>query len=277
MFHRFVPAVSLHIALVALTAAPAIAAPPTADQLLASMLAAAGSDEFGSLGVLKLTVDEQETASDGSTTTNSWVAHVDSGNLDNSRLELPGQIVVVRNQENAWASVGGALDDRQQTPLMARGTVNQKVFPLLLPFSLKMKGVSLGDVGESSFEGTPTWGVTVRFPRGFFITPSMETAWRLEVDRDSGRLLAADVLPPQSMREIVSEGLRYQTLQWRETGEAEVPSKLLMQGIDFHRIPNGHVRITTVASEVEGPFDPTLFVSPDRLEKLEEGDLPDGP
>ncbi len=267
---------SLALLVLVLAAASGWAAPPSSDQLLSLMLAGAGGDDdFGALGVLALSVTEEETMSDGSTDTGAWQGFVYSRNLDNMRLELPGQIVVVRNQDQAWASVGGQLDERPQTPRMARGTVNQKLFPLLLPFSLTMDGVVLREISASSFEGTPTWRATVVLPAGFMTSPSMGAPWRLEVARDSGRLLAAEVLPPDSMREVAGEGLRYQTIGWKEVDGAKVPSKVLLEGIDFNRNPNGHVRITTISSEVRGAFDPRLFVNPSRLEDIEEGEIPE--
>lgn len=274
MFHR---SVALLVPLVVLAAASGWAAPPTPDQLLDLMLTGAGGgDDFAAVGVLALSVNEEETMSDGSTDTGSWQSYVYTGNLDNMRLELPGQIVVVRNQDQAWASVGGKVDDRPQTPRMARGTVDQKLFPLLLPFSLTMEGVALRDISASSFEGTPSWRATVVLPTGFMASPSMGGApWRLEVARDGGRLLAAEVLPPDNMRQVAGEGLRYQAIGWQEIGAAKVPSKVLLEGIDFNRNRNGHVRITTIESKVRGPFDPTLFVNPSRLEDIEEGEIPE--
>lgn len=247
------------------------AAAPEPAALLQGMLEAAGGMEaFQQLGVLEFTVTSEETTSGGQQRNRVWTAYVDAATLANMRLELPGEIVIARNGDTAWATQQGVLDERPQTPKMAQATLNQRLFPLLLPFTLAMDGVRLGDVFETSFEGVPAWRVAVTFPRNFFITPSMETSWYLHVRQDDGSLIAAEFMPPEDIRQVAAEGVRYRALKHATLGSGvQVPVQLLLDGIDAYGSPNGHVRVTKLQVRVRGPFDPTLFLHPDRLAAIE--------
>lgn len=249
-----------------------IAAPPDAATLLTGMLDAAGGMEaFQQLGVLEITLTEEETTTGGRKINRVSTAYVDATTLTNLRLELPGEIVIARNGDTVWATRQGTLDERPQTPKMARATLNQRLFPLLLPHSLTIDGVRLGDVFETSFEGVPVWRVAVTFPRNFFVAPSMETTWHLHVRQDDGSLMTAEFMPPQEIRQVANEGIRYRALTHTTLGSgAQLPVQVLLDGIDALGSPTGHVRVTKIQIRVRGPFEPALFLHPDRLAAIED-------
>ncbi|HOC43304.1 MAG TPA: hypothetical protein PKJ99_09875 [Thermoanaerobaculales bacterium] len=255
-----------------LVPAVAPAGPPEAAALLDGMLQAAGGIEaFRDLGVLEIALTEEETTADGTPHSRRATAYLDARTLSSLRLELPGDVVVARHGGNGWSTRAGAPDERPQASRMAVGTLNQRLFPLLLPFTATMEGVRLGAVNETSFEGVPAWRVAVSFPEGFFIAPSMSTTWYLHIRKDSGALLAAEFLPPPSVREVRSEGIRYRVLKHGAIGAGtQLPVQVLLDGIDLNGSPTGHVRITKMQVTVRGPFDPSLFLHPLELQALED-------
>lgn len=251
---------------------PSFAAAPDADALIEGMVdAAGGMQAFRELGVLEITLTEEETAADGSQRNRQSTAYLDARTLTDMRLDLPGEIVVARNGSNVWATRAGAIDDRPQTTKMALATINQRLFPLLLPFTLTMDGVRPGEVLETSFEGEPAWRMAVTFKDDFFVTPSMATTWYVHVAKKDGRLLSAEFFPPPGVREVRSEGIRYRVLKQTTIGaNSQLPVQVLLDGIDVHGSPTGHVRVTKMQVRLRGPFDLTLFLNPLQLEALED-------
>jgi hypothetical protein len=218
---------------------------PTPAAVVEQMLeSAGGSDAFTRLGVLEFAIDQEETLSDGERISTHFVAY----------------------------TIGsGELDTRPQTPRMAVGTIHQKLFPLLLPFSIAMGGVHVNKVVPSTFEDQPVWLLTVVFDRNFFVSPSMNTEWLLTVRRSDHTVVAAEFLPPVEFRKVTTEGVRYRYLQHATIDGVRLPTQVLLDGIDFDRVENGHVRVTKIKPSVRGPFEAELFVDPRRLELLEGG------
>jgi hypothetical protein len=251
------------------TAVPA--GPPEAGALLDGMLKAAGGlQSFRDLGVIEIVLTEEETAADGTQRNRRATAYVDATTLSNLRLELPGEVVVARRGTDGWSTRAGVPDDRPQGSRMAVGTLNQRLFPLLLPFTATMDGVQFGAVNETSFEGQPAWRVAVSFPEGFFIAPSMATTWHLHINKDTGALLAAEFLPPPGVQDVRSEGIRYRVLKQAPIGTGTLlPVQVLLDGIDLAGSPTGHVRVTKMQTTVRGPYDPKLFLHPVELQALE--------
>jgi len=256
-------------------AVPVSAAPPSPEQLVDDVVEAAGGHAaLAKLGTVRFGVEEQETLADGRQFQTLLDLTVYMPNPDNARLEFRNGATVVRNEGDSWALVKGELDERPQAARMSRGTVNQKVFPMLLPFSLEMDGVTLGEVRASTRKGRATWQAEIVIPPGFFLAPSMSGgSWALEVDQETSELLAVAVVPPETMQEVVDEGMRYTILRTTTVEGVRLPTQILMEGITVAGGPTGHNRIVTIEPEVIGAFDPTLFVNPERLEAIEEGDL----
>jgi len=233
--------------------------------------AAGGRDAFARLGVVEFAVEQEETLSDGERISSRMIAHVVSSDLDTARIALSDTVVVASHDGKGWATNDGEPDTRPQTPRMAVGTIHQKLFPLLLPFSLAMEGVHVNEVVAATFEDQPVWQLTVVFDRMFFVSPSMNTDWLLTVRRSDNMLLSAEFLPPVEFRKVSTEGVRYRYLQHATLEGVRLPAQVLLDGIDFDRVENGHVRVTKIKSSVYGPFDAELFVDPRRLELLEGG------
>lgn len=249
------------------------ASTPDAENIIKRVIDAAGGPEaFAGIGVLEMAVSQEETHSDGTSTKREYTVFVDTTDLGNLRLELPDGVVVGANGPDGWATKNGDLDERPQTSYMARGTLNQTVFPLLLPFSLEMSGVWAKDVVEIDWEGSEAWALILPFAKGFFASPAMTTTWRVVVAKDDASILAVDFLPPVEYQKVQMEGIRYRFLKSERVNGATIPTQILLDGITLQGVENGHVRVTKIELKARGPWDPTLFLNPQKLEELEQLD-----
>lgn len=257
------------------TAGAVSAATPTAEALVAQAVDAAQSGtDMNGLDIIRLGIHMEETTSDGATETRDYTALFHGSGVENSRVELSHDVTLALSGTTAWAMIRGELDTRPQTPVMAAGTIRQTVFPLLLPYSLRMEGVNLdAAVAETSFDGTPAWVIHISFDTGFFAAPSMVVPWRVFFSRENHQVLGADYLPPTEYRNIIDEGIRYRILKRQDVGGVSVPAQVLMDGIDFNGVENGHVRVTKVTAETTGPLDLSLFISPEAADRMEAGEF----
>jgi len=255
-----------------LTLAAPVMATPSGEALIDLAMAAAGGETaFSKLGVLQFEISEQENLLDGTIKKNNSKAFVDATNITNIRLELGSDIILARNGNDAWANIKGELDERVQTPKRVLGTTNQKLVPILMPFSLKGDRITYSNIIESSFGGEKTWKMTVNFPANFFTSPSMNSPWRLHFSQANRRLLAAEVFPPIEYAKVLNEGMRYTVLRYKKINGVDLPAEILLDGIGANGIENGHTRIIRLETSIRGPFEPALFMHPDKLEALEEG------
>jgi len=242
-------------------------------EIVERMIAAAGGEAFASLGILELEVTEEETRNDGTQTGTSYKLLVDTSNLNNLRMDLPGDTVVAATEGGGWSTTAGALDDRPQASTRAQTTLNQKVFRLLLPFSLKMDGVWLKEVRESATsDGREVWVIAIPFTKGFFTSPVMATTWILVVAKDDYSLISIEFAPAPAYRDVSPVGIRYRVLKEVGLEGASVIEQMLSVGINSRYQESGATRVTRIKPSVHGPWDPTLFLSPARLEALEKDD-----
>jgi len=266
--HRRAIALVLYIAL--LSTVSAEAETTAADIVDRTVRAAGGMEAFQALGVLEIDVAEEETRTDGTANAKTYVAYVDTTNLTNLRLELGTNVVLACHSGVGWATVAGEIDSRPLAPRMATGTLRQRLFPLLLPFSLKMDGLTLGKATEYTFEGEPVWRIKVTFDANFFAAPIMVTTWEFMIRRSDHALLAAEFLPPPKFRKAQKEGVRYRPLTQDKVGGVTLSKQLLVTGIDLNGIENAHVRIVKMEPRSRGPYEPALFLDPAMLEQLDE-------
>lgn len=259
------------IALAFLTPPVAAQEMPDASEILDKMIAAAGGEAFANLGILELEVAVEETRNDGTRSVRAFAATVDTSNLDNMRMELPDEVVVATNKRGGWSTTANVIDDRPQVPKMARLTINQSLFPLLLPYSLQMEGVWLKEVRETTLEGRDVWVISIPFSKGFFANPVMETTWILVVAKDDYSIVTLEFAPAPAFSDVSPVGVRYRILTKQEIDGAMVAKQVLAVGINSQYQESGANRVTKIASKVR-PWDPTLFLSPVQLDALEEED-----
>jgi len=246
---------------------------PDAKVIVERVIAAAGGEAFASLGVLELEVTEEETRNDGSRTGKSYKLLVDTSNVNNLRMELPGDVVVAATEGGGWSTTAGALDDRPQASTLARTSLNQKAFRFLLPFSLEMDGVWVKEVRESTTsDGREVWVVAIPFTKGFFTSPVMTTTWIMVVAKDDYSLISIEFAPAPAYREVSPVGIRYRVLKQMDLEGASVVEQMLAVGINSRYQESGATRVTKIKPSVRGPWDPTLFLSPAQLATLEKDD-----
>jgi hypothetical protein len=262
----------LSLILIVPTVSIASDAVPDAQTLIEKMIEAAGGGAFHRLGVIEIRALEEET-SGGKRTKFRYAGFLDTTNqiMGNLRVEIDNGVVLGCNRNLCWATRNGVVDERPQAPRLAGGSIRQRLFPLLLPFSLKMDGV----VPESTvrvgyFEGEEVYQLALNFKAMFFAAPIMSATWHLVVRRDDFELISAEFLPPEEYRGVQKEGVRYRYLQRTELEGIKLPTRVLLDGIDLTRTPNGHVRVVTLEPTVRGPAEPALFVDPQELEEIEE-------
>ncbi len=239
--------------------------------LVDRMLAAAGEDAFRALGVLQAEVSEEETTSGGDTSSRRYTAYLHTANMDNLRIELGNSVVLACYRGDGWATTDGQLDTRPQAPRLAAASLRQRLFPLFLPFSLRMDGVVLGEAAAGTFEGEEVYQLAVTFEEMFFASPVMAGTWHLVVRRSDLGLMSAEFLPPPDLRRAETEGVRYRALRHADVDGVRLSAEVLLDGIDLRRAPTGHVRLAKLETKVRGPFEPALFMHPEELERLEQG------
>ena len=260
------------LALVLVTPFAVAADLPTAEEIIAHVIEAAGGEAFASLGILELQVSEEKTRNDGSSDTASYTLIVDTSNLNNMRMEYPGDVVIARTAGGGWSTTKGVVDDRPQTSVMASKTLNQRAFTLLLPYSLQMEGVRGTEVREGVVDGRDVWVIAVPFVKGFFVSPVMTTTWILVVAKDDYSIVSLEFAPAPEYRDVSPLGIRYRILKQTELDGAKIPEQLLAVGINFQYLESGATRVTKIQPSIREGWDATLFVSPERLEALEEDD-----
>lgn len=244
---------------------------PDPKEILEKVIAAAGGEAFAALGILELEVTEEEIRNDGTQSGKSFTLIVDTSNLDNLRMELPGEVVVAASKGGGWSTTANVLDDRPQVSKMARQTINQSAFSLLLPFSLQMEGVWLNEVRETQLDGRDVWVITLPFSKGFFVSPVMETTWILVVAKDDYSIHSLEFAPAPAFADVSPVGVRYRILKMKEIDGATIVEQMLATGINSQYQESGANRVTRMVLKVR-PWDPTLFLSPAQLEALEEDD-----
>jgi hypothetical protein len=243
---------------------------PTPEEVVQRATAALGGGGFSELGVLKLEISEEQVRNDGTSSSNAYTMFVDSAGLSSVRMELEGDVVVARNGGTGWSTSKGEFDERPQTSRMAKTTLNQSLFPLLVPYSLVMDGVWLKEVTETTWDGQEAWAVHIPFAKGFFTSPVLTTTWRVVFDKEDFTLLGMDFLPALEFRDVQPMGVRYRYLKYDDIDGVKIPSQVLAVGINLEGYESGANRITRIGISKFGPWQPRMFLSPKQLEALEE-------
>lgn len=245
--------------------------PPDPQEIVDRAISAAGGEVFAELGVLELEVSQEEVRNDGHQAVTTYKVMVDTGNLRNIRVEFGDDTVVAKNTSGGWSTTAGALDDRPQASKMATLTINQMIFPLLLPHSLAMPGVYFDEVREAEVDGRAAWVISVPFVKGFFRNPVMETTWVLVVAKDDFSILSLEFAPAPAYRDVSPVGVRYRIFKTQEIEGATIAEQTLATGINWQYQESGSSRFTQIKAKTR-PWDATLFLSPAQIAALEARD-----
>jgi hypothetical protein len=259
----------LCLVLLLAVSAPAAQTPAPQAVLDGMLEAAGGADAFHQLGLLKLQYTNEETTRDGTPSKVSFTGFASTIDLQSLRVEMPGDIVVVKNGEGGWATMKGKVDTRPQTPTMARTTTHFHLLPLMFPFSLTMDGLQLSDVEPGTFEGEPVWRMTLTFPSRFFNNPVMDVPWTVYASKKDGSFVAAEYVPPSDYAKIAVEGMRFRYTKLQTVNGVRLPSQALLEALDIHGVPSAHVSIVNLEVSSEA-WDSTIFIDPDTLESMDD-------
>ncbi len=272
--------ICLAIATIAALASPLQAGDvPTPSELVDRMIDAAGGTKCLHGTVFAMRINEEETNAEGTTQTSRANMFVNGSNLVQRRMPMGSALVLGHDGKTGWATKGGALDDRPQTPTMAAGTLNQKSFVVLLPFSLRFPDVSANAVESTTWEGKQAWTLKVTFAKGFFVSPVLNTEWEIIVDKQNYEILAAQFLPPASFGEVLAEGMRFTYLTRQDVSGAKIAKDMLVVGIEPTSpeadqepifVETNHVRVVKVLIKLLETPELTLFMHPNTLQKLED-------
>jgi hypothetical protein len=215
-------------------------------------------------------VSENEKLPDGTGNKTVFDAYVDTS-LMNSRIEWPKRVVTVRNGDTGWATVNGQLDKRQQTPRMVPAINHKKLMPLLLPFTLQMDGITLGETAaESQLGHTPAYRFPIKMRALFFDTPFISDQWQVFFAREDSRFLSAGYLPVEKYIDVQPEGMQYRVLETQEIQGVTLPKVVQVEGLDKNGRTNRHGRTAQITAEVLNEPNPALFIHPEKLKALEE-------
>jgi len=247
---------------------------PDVSRTVNRMIAAnGGRAALHKLGVVKLTVQNEETTSDGKRHVSRDTLYVNLDGLGQMRLEMGNGVVMATSGQSSWAEIRGQLDSRRQTPMMVGKTLHTRAFPLLLPFSLEMPGVHVKEMEKAKFNGKPAKKLLIDFAPGFFLNPILNTTWEVLVRPADGRFLAAQLFPPEKYRKVMGEGTRYRVLKWHKVGQVELPADILTIGVSGAGEETGHVRTSKITIDVIGRPSKPLFLSPEKIRAFDEGDI----
>ncbi len=249
---------------------PLSATTPAEKTIDASIEAAGGWKTFEALGVLKMKIRETNFASDGAKTTNLTTAYVDT-TLSNSRLEMPNNLVIVRNGDTGWATFGGKLDKRQNTPRMAPGTCRQKLMHLLLPFSLKLKGQTFSKPSQTSFDGQKMTKIDMTVADLFFQNPLVSKSWELFFPSDASKAPVARFMPVPQFNQAKAYGMEIHVEKRVRVKGVLLPSEIRVNLIDSAGKIQPQRRSVSIEYTVLDDPGLGLFLSPEALKDLEEG------
>jgi len=237
--------------------------------------AAGGRRAMDGLGYLQSVVKEEETLASGRIENRSFTSLVRTEGFSGMHVDIGNDTSLYCNPKKAWAMRNGELDARPQTPRYARGSIYERLLPILAPFFVEWPGVFVEGVDEGEWERQAVWELRVLFPKNFFFSAVLTTTWTYIVRQSDGRLLAMEVYPQERFRKVLEEGYRYRLSSFTELEGVSLPKRILVEGLDFDGVENGHFKIIALEHRLLDGIDPILFVDPAEIEALDESDFPD--
>lgn len=252
----------------------ALAATTAKSQADQAMAAWGGQQAFKSLGIMKFVVTESDSLPDGTQQSTTFTLYYDTETTQR-RLELPeGDVVIVSDHASGWATSGGQLDDRAQTSHLAPRFINNKLLPVILPFSMTLQGVGFPTQKQpqaTHFQGAPANRLDFSVPTNFFNTPLVNTRWAVFTGKDEHNYLGAEFLPVPGYEATKSQGMRFHVTKTTEIDGVRFCSEIAIDSIDSAGKPTGNRRTMKIRASVVREPSPALFLHPDTVRAIEEG------
>ena len=243
--------------------------------------AAGGWDAYKKLGILKVTVNQEEITQEGKMSKNETIYVIGSPGPTPGRIEIPASGVVAGDDGNGgWALMRGRPDSRPGTIVMIRRLIQSSVFAAALPFSLKWEAVTVAEVQPAVNKGTPVWRMTLDFGRAFFWSPQAASRWTIDVDRKTWQIVGAESPATDLGQGIKADGLRFTWSKPVKLGGITLQTEERVIGLDENGLEKSHTRTRTMAFEIlPDELAPKLFgnpIPPDQRPRLPVGQPPSG-
>jgi hypothetical protein len=252
--------------LVAATAmAQKSATPPAPDALLKRACDAAGGLEaFNRLGILAIASKSEEVSQEGEVTTTLRTNFFAAPGPLPGRFEYPEKKVVAADDgTGGWAVINQMPDSRFGTKFKVQRSLATTLFPMLLPFSLTWKDVTLQGVKPAQLDGRPVWQLAVELPRNFFESPQISTSWTVSFDRSTGLVVRAESPFTDLGKGVTADGMRYTRMEPVKVGGVTFYKQQKVAGLDEVGQEKIHNRIDHLQYHVVPATEATkLFANP---------------
>ncbi len=239
--------------------------PPTPTAAIARACDAAGGlAGFKQLGVLQLQIRREEVTQEGTVTdTSKTISFLAPGPTPGRTEDPQSKVIAGDDGSGGWALVNGKPDPRPATAYMVKRLLTTELFPLFLPFSLTWDGVTVSGVTPAQVGGRAVWRLAVSLTPTFFHTPQISTSWKVDLDRRSFALVAAESQATDLGKGLTADGMRF---SWREpltVRSVRLSGYQRIVGLDEVGREKSHSRIDHIAYKVLPASDAArLFANP---------------
>ncbi len=249
----------------ATTAAQQKASPPSPETAVKRACDAVGGLEaFKRLGIVAIVTKSEEVTQEGEVTTslrNNYL--VPPGPLP-GRFELPQQQVIAADDgTGGWAVINQKPDTRYATTFKVQRSLQTELFPMLLPFSLTWKLVTIQAVKAAELKGHPVWELKVVLPRSFFDNPQISPNWTVWLDRGSFAVVQAESPFTDLGKGVTADGMRYTWQNPIKIGDVTFYKEQKITGLNELGQEKAHSKIEHLQYHVIPTTEaPKLFSNP---------------
>ena len=248
---------------------------PTANNIVDRAISAAELESsMAEHDMIRLAIHQEETTSDGTSHASDVTALIHGANLENTRVELGQGISLVLNNSDAWAMIGRSA--RHPRPDATDGCRNHPTDPVPAVAALfpAHGGRPTRRGHRRQLRRNPGLGDRRRLHAGVLLGAR---AWS-RPGRSSSVARTTSCSAPSSCRTWSTSPASTRAFgivisRRQDIGGISLAAQVLLDGIDFNGVENGHVRVTKMTAKTAGPLDLSLFIHPEEQERLDSGDV----
>jgi len=212
---------------------------------------AGGLEAFGRLGILLVEVTADETTQEGTITARKSRTYFLAPGPAPGRIEIEKPPVVSGDDgTGGWAISGGKPDVRPSTKMMVKRLLTTNLFTVMLPFSLNWDGVTARAVEPTVVKGIPVWRLFIEIAPGFFHSPQISTAWRIDFDRTTYAVVQADCPATDLGKGITADGMRVSWTDHRNLMGLRFPGVQRIIGLSETGAEKAHTRTEQLRYEI---------------------------
>jgi hypothetical protein len=247
------------------TAAQHVPTPPTPELALKRACDAAGGLEaFQNVGILAIATKSEEVTQEGEVTTTLRTSYLLAPGPLPGRFEYPDKRVVAADDgTGGWAVIDRKPDTRFATTVKVQRSLQTALFPMLLPFSLTWKGVTIQSVTAVQMKGRPVWQLTVNLPKSFFDNPQIATTWTVSLDRSTFAVVQAESPFTDLGKGVTADGMRFTWQHPVKIGKVTLYNEQRITGLNELGQEKAHSKIDHLQYHVVPVSEAaTLFANP---------------